>query len=94
MPYADKIAHEFLVGQNYSFISFKGIYKKLRPDCSHLVRGNIYPVPNIQNPFLGVHFTKSACDDVYLGPTAIPAFGRENYGLLKGVSREALKITF
>ncbi|ACJ19454.1 aminobutyraldehyde dehydrogenase [Coxiella burnetii CbuK_Q154] len=92
--YADRVAHEFSVGQNYSFIPFKGIYKKLRPDCSHLVHGNIYPVPNIQNPFLGVHFTKSASGDVYLGPTAIPAFGRENYGLLKGIGSEALKIAF
>lgn len=51
-------------------------------------------MPNIQNPFLGVHFTKSASGDVYLGPTAIPAFGRENYGLLKGIGSEALKIAF
>ncbi len=44
--------------------------------------------------FLGVYFTKSASGDVYLGPTAIPAFGRENYGLLKGINSEVLKITF
>jgi L-2-hydroxyglutarate oxidase LhgO len=44
-----------------------------------MVRGNIYPVPDIRNPFLGIHFTRSAHGEVYLGPTAIPALGRENY---------------
>jgi L-2-hydroxyglutarate oxidase LhgO len=56
------------------------------------VNGNIYPVPNIHNPFLGVHFTKNIHGDVYAGPTAIPAFGRENYGLLSGIDREAWHI--
>lgn len=90
--YADKVAHHFGVGKDYYFIPFKGIYQKLVPEQSHLVNGNIYPVPNLQNPFLGVHFTKNIHGDVYVGPTAIPAFGRENYGMLRGVDGEALKI--
>ena len=49
-------------------------------------------MPNIRNPFLGVHFTKSVHGEVYLGPTAIPAFGRENYGILKGLERESIEI--
>ena len=53
------------------------------------MNGNIYPVPDLRNPFLGVHFTRSATGDLYLGPTAIPALGRENYGLLAGVDRGA-----
>ncbi len=57
-----------------------------------MVNGSIYPVPNIKNPFLGVHFTKGVGGDVYLGPTAIPAFGRENYGLLQGLDSESLTI--
>jgi L-2-hydroxyglutarate oxidase LhgO len=55
------------------------------------VNGNIYPVPDIRNPFLGVHFTRSVYGDVYLGPTAIPALGPENYGLLAG-AEGALRI--
>ena len=90
--YADTVAHHFGVGKEYYFIPFKGIYHKLAANKSHLVNGNIYPVPNLGNPFLGVHFTKNIHGDVYVGPTAIPAFGRENYGLLQGIDREMPKI--
>lgn len=90
--YADKVAHHFGVGNDYYFIPFKGIYQKLIPEKNSMVNGNIYPVPNLQNPFLGVHFTKNISGDVYVGPTAIPAFGRENYGILRGIDRELLKI--
>ena len=90
--YADRVAHHFGVGKDYYFIPFKGIYHKLAASKSHLVNGNIYPVPNLGNPFLGVHFTKNIWGDVYVGPTAIPAFGRENYGLLQGIDSEIFKI--
>ncbi len=92
--YADKIAHKFNVGLNYAIVPFKGLYKKLKKEKSYLVKGNIYPVPNIKNPFLGVHFTKSVNGDVYVGPTATPAFGRENYSLLKGIDKEIFQIMF
>lgn len=90
--YADKVAHHFGVGKEYYFIPFKGIYQKLIPEKSGLVNGNIYPVPNLKNPFLGVHFSKNISGDVYVGPTAIPAFGRENYGILRGIDKEVFKI--
>jgi L-2-hydroxyglutarate oxidase LhgO len=90
--YADKVAHHFGVGKEYYFIPFKGIYHKLAAHKSHLVNGNIYPVPNLGNPFLGVHFTKNIHGDVYVGPTAIPAFGRENYGVFQGIDGEMIKI--
>ncbi len=92
--YADRIANYFDVGKDYYLVPFKGIYQKLTPKKAHLVNGNIYPVPNLKNPFLGVHFTKNSHGDVYVGPTAIPAFGRENYGFLKGIDREIFKIIF
>lgn len=90
--YADKVAHQVGVGKEYCLIPFKGIYQKLKPERAHLVNGNIYPVPNLGNPFLGVHFTKNVHGDAYVGPTAIPALGRENYGLLKGIDLECLSI--
>ncbi|TAK79436.1 MAG: L-2-hydroxyglutarate oxidase [Gammaproteobacteria bacterium] len=90
--YADKVAHAFETGKSYYLIPFKGIYKKLTKEQSHLVNGNIYPVPDLRNPFLGVHFTRNLQGDVYIGPTAIPAFGRENYGKLQGIDAEAAKI--
>jgi L-2-hydroxyglutarate oxidase LhgO len=90
--YGDVVAHAFGLGRDYQLIPFKGIYKKVKPEKAHLIRGSIYPVPNIKNPFLGVHFTRGAHGDVYLGPTAIPAFGRENYGIFKGIDAEAPSI--
>lgn len=90
--YCDKVAHCFGIGQNFRMIPFKGIYWKLKKNLPYTVNGNIYPVPDIRNPFLGVHFTRSVHGDVWLGPTAIPAFGRENYGILSGVDAEGFSI--
>ena len=92
--HCDRVARFFGVGEHYRLIPFKGIYRKLRPGARLTVNGNIYPVPDPRNPFLGVHFTRSVHGDVYLGPTAIPAFGRENYGILAGVDRDAPRIAF
>ncbi|WP_141267030.1 L-2-hydroxyglutarate oxidase [Thermodesulfovibrio sp. Kuro-1] len=90
--HADKIAHLFGLAKQYRIVPFKGLYKKLKKEKSYLVKGNIYPVPNIKNPFLGVHFTKVHDGTVYMGPTATPALGRENYGLLDDLGIETLKI--
>jgi L-2-hydroxyglutarate oxidase LhgO len=92
--HCDRVARAFNLGLNLRMIPFKGIYKKLIKDKTHLVRGNIYPVPDIRNPFLGIHFTRSVHGEVYLGPTAIPALGRENYGILEGIDAEAFSILF
>jgi len=90
--HCDRVAAAFGAGSRFRMVPFKGLYRKLRKDRSHLVRGNIYPVPDIRYPFLGVHFTRNVHGEVYLGPTAIPALGRENYGVLEGVDREGAAI--
>ncbi len=82
---ADEVARPFGVGQQYALLPFKGLYYKLAPARNFLVKSSIYPVPDISLPFLGVHLTRVISGDVYVGPTAIPAFGRENYGLLSGL---------
>lgn len=92
--FSDKVAQAFGIAQNYRLLPFKGIYRVLKKPAADKIRGSIYPVPNIKNPFLGVHFTRSVHGNVYLGPTAIPAFGRENYGILKGLDAESLTILF
>jgi len=81
---ADKIAAQYGLGEGYALVPFKGLYYKLAPSKSGYVRGNIYPAPDTSLPFLGVHFTRVASGDVYVGPTAIPALGRENYGVIQG----------
>lgn len=83
--YADRIARMFALAGEYTFVPFKGIYWKLSEQANPKVRSNIYPVPDISLPFLGVHLTRVISGDVYIGPTAIPAFGRENYGKLEGI---------
>jgi L-2-hydroxyglutarate oxidase LhgO len=75
--YADKIAHQFGVGERYTMLPFKGLYLKYLGKNS--IRTQIYPVPNIKNPFLGIHFTLLADGTIKIGPTAIPAFWREHY---------------
>jgi L-2-hydroxyglutarate oxidase LhgO len=92
--YCNKVAGFFGVGSKYRLIPFKGVYRLLKKDAPFTVNSNIYPVPDIRNPFLGIHFTRSVHGDVYLGPTAIPAFGRENYGILSGIDAEALSIAW
>jgi L-2-hydroxyglutarate oxidase LhgO len=76
--YADKIAHDYGFGKKYTLIPFKGLYLKYTKNKTD-VKMNIYPVPNLKNPFLGVHYTKTVDGSIKIGPTAIPAFWRENY---------------
>lgn len=90
--HCDRVAQAFGLGHNYRLIPFKGVYRKLKKTAPYSVNGNIYPVPDIRNPFLGVHFTRSIYGDVYIGPTAIPAFGRENYGIIAGIDSESFSI--
>ena len=84
--YADNIYKLFNTSSKYKLIPFKGIYFKLKKEYSNLVNGSIYPVPDAALPFLGIHFTKNIFDEVYVGPTAIPALGRENYGFFQGLN--------
>jgi (S)-2-hydroxyglutarate dehydrogenase len=83
---ADLIAKQCGVGERYTMLPFKGLYYRLDPAANLKIRGLIYPVPDLRVPFLGVHFTKKIDGEVFLGPTAIPALGRENYHGLRGVS--------
>ena len=83
--YADRVAQDFGFGLKYTMIPFKGLYLKYTKNKTD-VNINIYPVPNLKNPFLGVHFTKTVTGDIKIGPTAIPAFWRENYDSRSGFS--------
>ncbi len=81
--YADQIAQDFGFSKDYRILPFKGLYLCSNQSTDEMVRTNIYPVPDLRNPFLGVHLTVTAEQKVKIGPTAIPAFWRENY---KGLS--------
>lgn len=60
-------------------IPFRGEYYKIRPERQNLVRNLIYPVPDPQFPFLGVHFTRLIHGGIEAGPNAVLAFAREGY---------------
>jgi len=92
--YADRIARDFGFSKDYVIIPFKGIYLKYEGGAKP-ARTNIYPVPDLRNPFLGVHFTVTVEGTVKIGPTAIPAFWRENYrGLENFRPGEALEVLY
>lgn len=90
--YADRVAHWFGVGLDYRMMPFKGLYWYGNWAKGRLTR-HVYPVPDVRNPFLGVHVTVTVDGAVKVGPTAIPAFWREDYGNYRDViASESLEI--
>jgi (S)-2-hydroxyglutarate dehydrogenase len=78
--YADSVAALMGVRPEVRIIPFRGEYYVLRR-AQRVVRGLIYPVPDPEFPFLGVHFTKRIQGDIEAGPNAVLAFAREGYRL-------------
>jgi L-2-hydroxyglutarate oxidase len=76
--HADRTARLMQLDPEALVIPFRGEYYALKPDCG-MVRGLIYPVPNPEFPFLGVHFTKCIHGGYEAGPNAVLAFAREGY---------------
>lgn len=87
--YADTVAKSFGFGLKYTMIPFKGLYLKYTKNQTD-INTNVYPVPDLKYPFLGVHYTKTVTGDIKIGPTAIPAFWRENYDFKKNFSLREL----
>lgn len=90
--YADVVAHWFDVGSDYRMLPFKGLYWYGTWEPGRLQR-HVYPVPDARNPFLGVHLTVTVDGRAKIGPTAIPALWREDYGGVHGMkASESLDI--
>jgi L-2-hydroxyglutarate oxidase len=80
--YADRIAAmSGQEGLNVQIVPFRGEYYELVPERRDLCRNLIYPVPDPNFPFLGVHFTRMVDGRVECGPSAVLAFAREGYRL-------------
>ncbi|MBX2943121.1 MAG: L-2-hydroxyglutarate oxidase [Cyclobacteriaceae bacterium] len=77
--YSDKIARLTTPDLNLKIIPFRGEYYKLKKEKEYLVKNLIYPVPDPNFPFLGVHFTRMIEGGVEAGPNAVLAFSREGY---------------
>lgn len=77
--YCDKIAEMAGEKLDVKIIPFRGEYYSLKPEKASLVKNLIYPVPDANFPFLGVHFTRRISGEIEAGPNAVFAFKREGY---------------
>ncbi|PYN55987.1 MAG: L-2-hydroxyglutarate oxidase [Candidatus Rokuibacteriota bacterium] len=77
--YSDVVARMAGARVNLKIIPFRGEYYMIRPERQDIVRGLIYPVPDPEFPFLGVHLTRTVHGEVEAGPNAVLAFAREGY---------------
>lgn len=92
--YADQVAQMMDVGGEFCLVPFRGDYYRLLPERSYLVNSMIYPTPDLEMPFLGIHLTKRIDGSVIIGPNATLAMGRENYRNSKINWGESLQMIF
>ncbi|BAZ82001.1 MAG: L-2-hydroxyglutarate oxidase [Sphaerospermopsis kisseleviana] len=77
--HSDRIAKLGKANPEAKIVPFRGEYYELTPEKRYLVKTLIYPVPNPEFPFLGVHFTRMIDNSVHAGPNAVLSFKREGY---------------
>ena len=91
--FADQVAQRGGLKTQYSFQPFKGKYWKHK-DPDFFMRRLVYPVPDLNLPFLGVHTAHNQKGEVYFGPSSTPVIGRENYRGLDGITlRDGFSLT-
>jgi L-2-hydroxyglutarate oxidase LhgO len=86
--WADRLARRAGAARDPQIVPFRGAYLGLKPSPTPRVNGMIYPVPNPDLPFLGVHITKHITGDVTLGPTAMMVAARDAYSLRRVSGRD------
>jgi L-2-hydroxyglutarate oxidase LhgO len=89
--HSDRIARAFGQEPGVEIVPFRGEYYDLVSEKQHLVHALIYPVPDPQFPFLGVHFTRNIHGGVHAGPNAVLALKREGYGRTDLSPRDAIE---
>lgn len=89
--YSDKFLSKSLK-RNYRILPFKGEYFNLKEDSKNLINGLIYPVPDLNFPFLGVHLTKTIYGGIEAGPNAVLSLSREGYKKLSFKFRDFISI--
>ncbi len=77
--HTDVVARRLGHHPSVRIVPFRGEYRELSPGAAHLVRGLVYPVPDPELPFLGVHLTRGVDGHVHAGPNAVLALAREGY---------------
>ena len=90
---AETIAKISKFKSEYSFLPFKGKYWELKSGIK--LSRLVYPVPDLNLPFLGIHTVHNRNEQIYIGPSSTPAFGRENYNGVKDIKiKEAMLLIF
>lgn len=93
--YSDHIAKSADIDSPVKIVPFKGEYYELKPEAEYLVNNLIYPLPNPEFPFLGVHFTRMANGGIECGPNAVFVFKREGYNKMAFDLKESFEsLTF
>ncbi len=93
--YSDHIAKSANIKSPVKIVPFKGEYYELKPEAEYLVNNLVYPLPNPEFPFLGVHFTRMALGGIECGPNAVFVFKREGYNKMAFNLKESLEsLTF
>ena len=87
--YSLQIAQIMGIKTNYNLLPFRGMYLKSNKKIKNF-NTHIYPVPNINQPFLGIHTTLTSDHYIKLGPTAFPVLSPENYKLFEGIDPDFL----
>lgn len=77
--HSDRLARASGLEPGVRILPFRGEFSELVPEREHLVKGLVYPVPDPDLPFLGVHLTRGIDGSVHVGPNAVPALSREGY---------------
>ncbi|HWD84039.1 MAG TPA: L-2-hydroxyglutarate oxidase [Kribbella sp.] len=86
--HSDRIARASGLEPGVRILPFRGEFSELVPERADLVKGLVYPVPDPDLPFLGVHLTRGIDGTVHIGPNAVPALAREGYSWGKIVPRD------
>ena len=89
---SDRVAALAGADLDVRIVPFRGAYWLLREPAARLVRGLVYPVPDPDFPFLGVHFTRRVDGAVWAGPNAMPALAREGYSRVSFSGRDAAQV--
>ncbi|GAA4470992.1 L-2-hydroxyglutarate oxidase [Rhodococcus olei] len=89
---ADRVARLAGLHTDFQIMPFRGEYYRLRPEKSSIVRHLIYPIPDPDLPFLGVHLSPTIGGDITVGPNAVLGFAREKYRPFGVDRRDAVEL--
>ena len=92
--FSDRLAKKDNLNADMKIVGFRGDYFKLRPKAKNKVKHLIYPVPNPEFPFLGVHLTRMTNGEIECGPNAVFTFKREGYNKFSFSIRDTIESLF